>query len=430
MLLLKQNQKVRYRKRLFAILILILISSEANLILAFPLVRSPLPHERVLLGNEIFLEDFPSVLKNKRLGLVINHTSSLPDGTLLVRALLDKGITIKAIFSPEHGFSGKEEAGSNIKDGQLENIQIYSLFGKTKKPTPNQMQEIDALVYDIQDIGTRFYTYITTLKYILEASSESNKPVYVLDRPNPVGGEVIEGPILKPQFESFIGPCPIPVRYGLTVGELALMMKGEGWVPNDVDLHVIPLRNWKRTCFWEDTGLRWIQTSPNIPTPQTAILYPGIGLLGGIILNQGLGTCNPFLQFGAPWLKPEAIIQDLHGGKDYGLSLESLTYIPRSLPGKTLHPSYENKICHGIRIHITQEQKVLSIRFTLALLNAIKKFHPEHLRPVSRPLKLMFGNDSLTQFLKGEKTYENLLTEMEKDEIWFRKFRQKYLLYD
>ncbi|MEA2006114.1 MAG: DUF1343 domain-containing protein [Acidobacteriota bacterium] len=430
MLLLKQNQKVCYRKRLFVILILILISSEANFILAFPLVRYSLPHERVLLGNEIFLEDFPSILKNKRLGLVINHTSSLPDGTPLVRALLDKGITIKAIFSPEHGFSGKEEAGSNIKDTQLENIKIYSLFGKTKKPTPYQMQEIDALVYDIQDIGTRFYTYITTLKYILEAASESQKPVYVLDRPNLLGGEVIEGPILKPQFESFIGACPIPVRYGLTVGELALMMKGEGWVPEDVDLRVIPLRNWKRTYFWEETGLPWIQTSPNIPTPQTAILYPGIGLLGGIILNQGLGTSNPFLQFGAPWLKPEAIIQDLHGGKDYGLYLESLTYIPRSLPGKSLHPAYENKICHGIRIHITQEQKVLSIRFTLALLNAIKKFHPEHLRPVSRPLNLMFGNDSLTQFLKGKNSYENLLAEMEKDENLFRENRQKYLLYD
>jgi uncharacterized protein YbbC (DUF1343 family) len=389
-----------------------------------------LSQERTILGNETFTDAFPPELQTKKLGLVLNHTSVLAEGKLLVNALQERGIRIHAIFSPEHGFKGKKEAGANVQDDRWNSIKIFSLYGKTKKPTADQIQIIDAFVYDIQDVGTRFYTYITTLKYILEAAAEAEKSVYVLDRPNPVGGQIVEGPLLLPEYESFYGSLPIPVRYGLTAGELALMMKGEGWVPPQVDLHVINMKNWKRRFFWEDTGLGWIPTSPNIPTPETAIIYPGTGLLGALNLNHGLGTLNPFLQFGTPWLDTKAIIQKLRGGSEFGVELESLTYTPRSLPGKTLHPPFENRICQGILVRLIQRDRFLSIRFTLELIKAIKELHPGKIVVYRDSLNRHFGNQLLERYILDKLSYEELLRELEKDERFFLEKRKKYLLYD
>lgn len=385
--------------------------------------------KRTELGNERFIEDFPPELQGRRLGLVINHTSQLPGGMSLIQALLHKRQSIKAIFTPEHGFGGDVVQGVAIEDSRLKSIKIYSLYGKTRKPTPEQTGEIDAFIYDIQDVGTRFYTYITTLKYVMEAAAEAKRPVYVLDRPNPAGGVIIEGPLLQPQFESFIGAFPIPLRYGLTVGELALMMKGESWVTKTIDLHVVEMKNWRRAYFWKDTGLGWLPTSPNMPTPKTAIAYPGTGLLGALKINQGLGTPSPFLQFGAPWLGSKLLIQRLKGGEEYGVDMEAVTFIPQSLPGKVLHPPYENRLCQGIRIHIRNEDKFLSLRFTLDIIKALKEFHPERLAPVVRSLNMMFGNDLLFLYLEGQLSFDELITRIEKDENLFRHKCRRYLLY-
>jgi len=384
---------------------------------------------QVKLGNENFIKNFPAELRDKRLGLVINHTSFLPEGKSLVQALLDKGHKISAIFSPEHGFSGIAEGGKEIQDSRHEGIKIFSLYGKTRKPTPDQIREIDAFVYDIQDVGTRYYTYITSLKYVLEAASKAKTPVYVMDRPNPAGGVIIEGPLLLPEYESFIGAFPIPVRYGLTSGELAMMMKGEGWVPEEGALHVVKMEGWKRSYFWKDTGLPWIPTSPNMPTPETAIIYPGTGLLEAINLNEGRGTPTPFLQFGAPWLDSTSIIKSLGEESAFGIELESVNYTPLSLPGKALHPLYENEICHGIRVQITEDGNFFSLRFALALMKALKEQHPDEVSPNPRRLNLMFGNDLLVRYLKGGISYKKLLEEIEREELIFRKKRKKYLLY-
>ncbi len=376
-----------------------------------------LPAEsRTILGNETFCHNLPEILLDKRLGLVINHTSLLPDGTPLVTACLIKGMQIKAIFSPEHGYSGKVEGGNKVKDNRLNNIKIFSLYGKTRRPTPEQMREIDALIYDIQDVGTRFYTYITTLKYVLEAAAKAKMPVYVLDRPNPAGGIIIEGPLLQPEFESFIGSIPVPVRYGLTIGELSLMMKGQGWVPTDVNLHIIKMKNWKRKYFWEDTGLTWIPT--------------GTSLLGGIILNQGLGTPNPFLQFGSPWMDPDLIIRKLPSRASQGVKFEAIDYTPRPIPGKILDPPYKNKICHGISIRIIQKNKFFPLKFTLALIKVLKENYPDKIFKESNSLSLMFGNSLLAEYLKDDISYPELLASIKKDEDLFRKIRRKYLLYE
>jgi uncharacterized protein YbbC (DUF1343 family) len=336
---------------------------------------------------------------------------------------------IKAIFSPEHGYSGKIEGGNKVKDNRLNNIKIYSLYGKTRRPTPEQMREIDAFIYDIQDVGTRFYTYITTLKYVLEAAAKAKIPVAVLDRPNPAGGIIIEGPLLQPEFESFIGSIPVPIRYGLTIGELAFMMKGQGWVPTDVKLHIIKMKNWKRNYFWEDTGLTWIPTSPNIPSPEAAVIYPGTSLLGGIILNQGLGTSNPFLQFGSPWMDPDLIIRKLPSRASQGIKFEAIDYTPRPIPGKILDPPYKNQICHGIRVRITQKNKFYPLRFTLALIKVLKENYPDKIFKESNSLSLMFGNGLLAKYLKDDISYPELLASIKKDEDLFRKIRYKYLLY-
>ncbi len=390
----------------------------------------PSTDKLVKLGNEIFLNKLAPTLKGKSLGLVINHTSALPSGKSLVQALLEEGHSVQAIFSPEHGFTGKVEAGKEVKNSELKGITIYSLYGETKKPTPEQMEGIDFLIYDIQDVGARFYTYITTLKHILEAAAEAKIPVYVLDRPNPVGGEMVEGPLMSPEFESFIGALPIPIRYGLTSGELAMMIKGEKWIPQDFDLHIVRMRNWKRHFFWKDTGLLWTPTSPNMPSPETAILFPGLSFLSAIQLNEGVGTPHPFLQFGAPWLKPLSLMDRLNGGQDFGVELEAIAYTPRSLPRKVLHPIYENRTCQGVRITIIQKENFFPIRFALETIKAIQEEWPDNIFFNAFNLNRKFGNELLSRFLEGNISYETLLSRMEEEEEIFKQKRKKYLLYE
>lgn len=389
----------------------------------------PQTHPRTKIGGEVFREQFPSELHKRRLGLVINHTSLLPDGTPLYKALIQDGVNVTAIFPPEHGFTGKTEGGESIDDSFLGDIQIFSLYGKTRRPTLEQMKKIDAFVYDIQDVGTRFYTYITTLKYVLEAAAKVGLPVYVLDRPNPGGGIHVEGPLLNPKFQSFIGACSIPIRYGLTCGELALLMKGEGWVPTNVDVRVVKMENWQRRFLWPDTQLHWVPTSPNIPSADAALVYPGTGLLGGIILNQGLGTNNPFLQFGAPWLEPEKILRKLPQETYSGITMEQISYTPRALPGKAMNPPYKDKLCHGFRLNIHNGENFKSVFFTLELIRVLKELYPEKIYQESQSLPLMFGNDWLTKYLEGKLAYADLMTQVSHDEKQFLEMRSKYLLY-
>ncbi len=384
---------------------------------------------QVIPGDQVFVDNFPEELKDKRLGLVINHTAVLPDGTPLAEALLQKGIRVRAIFSPEHGFKGIREGGANIADDRWNSIKVFSLYGNTRRPTTEQMREIDAFVYDIQDVGTRFYTYITTLKYVLEAAAPAGLPVYVLDRPNPAGGNIIEGPILQAEFESYIGALPIPIRYGLTAGELAQMMKGEGWVPTEADLHVVKMTGWQRHLVWEDTGLPWIPTSPNIPTAQSALVYAGTGLLGGIILNQGLGTQEPFLIFGSPWMTPLKVLQSLPAEALQGIKLEIVEYTPHAIPGKTSSPPYKDRRCRGLRIHITEGGQFHAVHFALALIDTLKKLYPDKIYQESQSLSLMFGTGELAHYLRGDISYSQLLENMHKDEILFRRQRRPYLLY-
>ncbi len=387
---------------------------------------------QVKFGNEIFAASPPQELSGKRLGLVANHTAVLPDGIPLHKALLKKGLRLTAIFSPEHGFSGRIRNGQDVSDSSAANdIKIFSLYGNgsPSQPTQEQLSHVDALVYDIQDIGTRFYTYITTLKQVLEAAAAAGIPVYVLDRPNPLGGACVEGPVLVPEFLSSIGALPIPIRYGLTCGELAAMMKGEGWVPDQIDLIIVPMEGWKRDYFWQEVGHPWLPTSPNIPSADSALAYPGTGLLGGIILNQGLGTPEPFLMFGAPWMDSVKVIEDLPPVSLAGITLESQTFTPQALVGKTLDPPYKDRSCEGARIHINDPGRFRSVLFALELIHVIVELYPERIFKNSQSLSLMFGTGGLSGYLRGDLSFSELMEEVRQDEERFQEQRLPYLLY-
>lgn len=385
--------------------------------------------DRVRLGNEVLFDAFPDALRGRRLGLVINQTSVLPDGPPLPEKLLAEGHRVTAIFAPEHGFRGSVEGGREIAGGRWKDIPIFSLYGKQLRPAPEQLKMIDALIYDIQDVGTRFYTFITTLKFVLEAAAGANIPVYILDRPNPLGGRIVEGPILKKEFESFIAALPVPTRYGLTCGELGLMMAGEGWVPRDVRISVVRMVGWRRNQTWKSTGLPWIPTSPNIPAPESALCYPGTGLFGGLRLSQGLGTPLPFLQFGAPWLDPEKLRQRLPGEEDIGARLEPVSFTPESLPGKVLSPPYQGRLCRGLRLSVLDEENFFSLRFALLVIKALKELYPERISVAGASLDQMFGDRTLSEFVEGKRSYEELLRLMREDEERFEERRKSYFLY-
>ncbi|MBM4028131.1 MAG: DUF1343 domain-containing protein, partial [Planctomycetes bacterium] len=243
------------------------------------------------------------LFQGQRVGIIANHTSYDSTGKYVVevfRAL--EGVRVVTLFSPEHGLRGTEEAGRKIAHDidPVSGLPVHSLYGGTNKPTPQMLADVDVLVFDMQDVGARFYTYLYTMSLAMEAAAENGKKFVVLDRPNPINGTQLEGPVLEPKFATFVGLYPIPVRYGLTVGELARMVNGEGWLAKGIkaDLTVVPLTGWRRGMWFDATGLRFIKPSPNMPDLETATIYPGLCLLEGTNLSEGRGTPKPFCQFG------------------------------------------------------------------------------------------------------------------------------------
>jgi uncharacterized protein YbbC (DUF1343 family) len=259
-----------------------------------PIQRNPLKNNKppVQTGLDILLSEQTELIHGEKIGLVTNQSginrNSISNYTLLMGL---ENVHLKTIFSPEHGFFGNFSAGQKIEDQHLKKFpMIYSLYGNTRKPTLEMLDGLDLIIYDIQDIGARYYTYISTLGLVMEAAAEAGIPVIVLDRPNPLGGLKIEGPVLDLKYSSFVGMYPIPIRYGLTIGELAKMIVGEKWIKSIPKLHVIKLQNWKRNMVFDETNLPWTKPSPNIPDLETAIIYPGMCLLEATNMSEGRGN--------------------------------------------------------------------------------------------------------------------------------------------
>lgn len=310
------------------------------------------------------IDQYQHLFTGKRVGLITNQTGVNSQLQSTIDVLYEKTDLI-ALFSPEHGLRGNAEAGADIAAAtdMRTGLPIYSLYGDTKKPTAQMLENIDVLCFDIQDVGTRFYTYMSTMALAMESAKEQNKLFVVFDRPNPIGGLAVEGPVLKSGFESFIGMYPIPIRHGLTMGELALLFNKQFGI--ECNLQVVKLSGWQRNMFWQDTGLPWVMTSPNIPTPETALVYPGTGLLGATNISEGVGTTRPFELVGAAWLNAAAAADRLN---------------ERKLPGAYFRPTYftprfgrHNGINQGgVQIHVVDKAAYRPVLTAITILEVMK----------------------------------------------------------
>jgi len=354
---------------------------------------------QVQTGLDVLINENLEIIKGKKVGLVTNHTgvdrSGKPNYEILMQL---SDVDLKTIFAPEHGFFGNVSRGQKFDDLKQDGFPvIYSLYGKTDKPTPDMFEGLDVIIYDIQDIGARFYTYISTLGLVMEAAAEADIPVIVLDRPNPLNGITIEGPVLDINYKSFVGMYPIPIRYLLTIGELAKMIIGEKWIEHVPKLTVIEMAGWERTMYYDDTGLSWISPSPNIPDLETAILYPGMCLFEGTNVSEGRGTDHPFQYIGAPWIDSSKIIKAMEQKHLPGVVYEPISFMPISIPGKSLKPKFENETCYGIKIILLEKNIYKSVATAAQLLKTIQELYPEKFQWNDFIYKL-WGNEMILEY--------------------------------
>lgn len=302
----------------------------------------------IKVGAKVLIQEHLDELAGRNIGLVMNPTARV-DGVHMLDTLMALGLPVKALFAAEHGFRGSQGAGEIIQDGldEATGLPVFSLYGATKKPTAQMLEEIDVLLFDMQDVGARFYTYNSTMKYVIEAAAEQGIEVWILDRPNPLGGNYVAGWVLEPEYNSFVGTYPIPIAHGLTLGELAQMALGEDWYETDakINLRVIPMSGWQREMKWNDTQLEWVPPSPNLPTFEHAYAYIGTCFFEGTTLSEGRGTEHPFLMMGGE----SSILNDnVSLWSNYGVRLQPIQFTPVSIPGKALRPKGEGLLLNGI----------------------------------------------------------------------------------
>ncbi len=385
--------------------------------------------------DELMGEQF-DLIRGKKVGVITNQTG-VDSKNHHIADLLNESpdVELVALFGPEHGIRGNVEAGLQVENNKDKKtgVPIYSIYGKTKKPTPEMLAGIDALIFDIQDVGARFYTYISTMSLCMEAAAEQGIPFIVLDRPNPIGGVLVEGPVLDPEFKSFVGIHPIALRHGMTVGELARMFNEEGWLKDGVraDLHIVKMKNWQRDSYFNELNLRWIKPSPNMPTPMTAMLYPGMGLLESCNASEGRGTTRPFEKIGAPWLDNVRLKAMLDSAAVPGIEIDTVSFVPVDMPGKAMNPKYEGELCRGLFLKVTDPHSFRSVEFGLRTICAIKKIHPDKFRWRSpRSPLIMFGDRETVEAIDRGETPEEIMEKWQDKLTQFLKIREKYLIYD
>ncbi|MGH4139129.1 exo-beta-N-acetylmuramidase NamZ family protein [Clostridium sp.] len=313
------------------------------------------------------LEEYAEIFSGKRLGLITGPTG-VNKKLISTIDILHEKYNLVALFSPEHGVRGDIQAGVKVDDylDLATGIPVYSLYGDKKKITKEMLCKIDLLVFDIQDVGARFYTFLYTLTYAMEACNENSKPIVVLDRINPLGGKIVQGNILENGFESFVGKYPIPTRYGLTIGEFALYINSKFKI--NADLTVVPCTGWNRDLYYDDTDLVWVQPSPNIPTIDTAFIYSGTCIFEGTNLSEGRGTTKPFEIIGAPWLDNIKLVSIMNFKKYSGVMFREVYFTPT-------FSKHANILCSGIQIHVTQRDEFNPFVLALDILLEIKNMH-------------------------------------------------------
>lgn len=388
-------------------------------------------------GAVVLAESDFELLAGRRVGLIVNHTALLDTVHLIDVVAGAPDAEITALFGPEHGIRGTADAGAEISHGRdvETGAPIYSLYGETRKPTPAMLADVDVLVFDIQDIGARFYTYISTMGLAMQAAAEQDIPFVVLDRPNPLGGEFVSGFVLEPEHESFVGQFEIPMVHGLTVGELARMIQGEALMDGleDLQLHVVEMDGWNRSMLWPETGLPWIPPSPNIPDFETALVYPGAVLFEATSASEGRGTRSPFREVGAPWADGEALADTLNARALDGVRFEAATFTPQSIKGMAARPKLEGEALQGVRYVMTD---AAAFRPVEAGIHVLQAFYQQAQRSgisdfVSRPewMARLAGTDTLVHMLRSGASPDEIAETWSDDVEAFRRARTPYLLY-
>lgn len=392
-------------------------------------------NKKVLLGIDVLENENFSLLNNKRVGLITNHTG-VNSKLILTVDLLNKTPNVKliSVFSPEHGFQGLGRAGESIDDftDPKTGIKFYSLYGKRTKPTKEMLEDLDVLVYDIQDIGCRSYTYISTLGLAMEAAAENKKEFVVLDRPNPLGGIRVEGNVVENGFNSFVSQYKIPYVYGLTCGELASLLNEEGMLSNNLkcDLKIVNLKGWNRCMRFEDTGLLWVPTSTNVPYSSTASYLVGTGVLGELLaISIGISYTLPFQTFAAEWIDPDTLAFYMNK-----LDLAGVLFRPISY--KANYGVWLDKILRGVQIHFTDISKVNLLDLQFYFMQVHNKLYPEkkifQLADSTRirMFDKVMGTDQIRKKFTQKYLFEDVEAYLKKDIISFRELSKKYYLYN
>lgn len=378
---------------------------------------------RVKTGLDVLVEQNFAPIAGKRVGVIANRNSVTWDHRNIVEVIAaSKRVHLVAIFAPEHGFSAASPAGASIESSKesVTGVPIYSLFNRgSNRPSLEMLAGVDVLVYDLQESGARFWTFTTTLGYVMEAAAQRKIPIYVLDRPNPINGTAVEGPILDDKYKSMIGYGLRPVRHGMTVGELARFFNGENHI--GADLHVIGMQGWDRKMWMDQTGLEWISPSPNLRNLTAVILYPGVCLVETTMVSVGRGTDAPFLMFGAPWIAHLELADYLNHRNIPGVRFMPRRFTPAEAP-------YKGQEVFGLDVQLLDRDKLNSPRMGLEILAALLKFNPDKFS-LDRKVMLLLGNDRAAEMLRQGKTGAEIDDALQPELEAFRKVRAKYLLY-
>lgn len=389
---------------------------------------------KVITGLDALLRTPLPSLKNQRLGLLCNPASV--NGQLVhARFCIDKRFPgqLKALYAPQHGFYAEKqdnmiESADRIDPGT--GLPVFSLYGDTRIPTDHMLDSIDVLLVDLQDVGTRVYTFIYTLSYCMEAARQNGKKVIVLDRPNPVGGDLVEGNLLQTDCSSFVGRYPIPMRHGLTIGELAILFNTQLGI--GCDLEVVTIKGWKRGMLFSQTGLPWVAPSPNLPTAMSALVYPGQVIWEGTNISEGRGTTQPFELFGAPFIAPDALLKKIDPALLAGCILRPVEFEPTS-------NKWAGHSCKGFQIHVTDPQDYSSYPLSLGLYQAIFHLYPDQFaykQPPYEyeykrlPMDLIIGDQTVRQRIEANTPIMDIVSSWQPSLSAYQKMIRALMLYD
>ncbi len=374
------------------------------------------------LGDDVFLRETWRELGTRGVGLITNQSGVTSSGEPFADALSRLGtVRVRALFAPEHGLRGDRPAGASVASyvDAPTGLPVYSLYGATRHPSAAMLHGIDVMLFDIQDVGSRAYTYISTMAYAMQTAKAYGKQFWVLDRPNPVGGDAVEGPVLEPAYESFIGLYPIAMRHGMTVGELARLFNDRFGI--GADLRVIPMNGWRRSTIWPDTGLTWVRTSPNVPTWQTTFVLLCTGLIDNAGINNGVGTPSPFFYAGGYGIDGQSLAASLNARRLPGVQFVPATWVPSA-------GFWKGRELSGVRLDV-EPRRFAPVRTAVEILVAVRTLDPRRIDVKAAALDRDWGTDSLRRGLLDGSSAGAIVSGWSKGLADFRNLRAKYLLY-